>query len=88
MTIEDALSRFAGGVVVHLSEEDAHLLEPLRAAVQRHRGKSPLYLHVTGADGKVRRLRAGADHSIAISEPFAREVDQLLGRGRVRLARI
>ena len=88
MTIESALARFAGGIVVHLGEEDAHLLPSLRDAVERHRGRSPLYLHVTGSDGKVRRLRAGPEMSIAISEPFAREVDQLLGRGRVRLARI
>jgi DNA polymerase-3 subunit alpha len=88
MTIEGALSRFAGGVVVHLSQEDSHLLQPLRDAVQRHRGKSPLFLHVTGSDGKIRRMRAGAEMSISISEPFAREVDRLLGRGRVRLARI
>jgi DNA polymerase-3 subunit alpha len=88
MTIEAALSRFAGGIVVHVSQADAHLLQPLHDVVQRHRGRSPLYLHVTGSDGRVRRLRTGADMSIAISEPFAREVDQLLGRGRVRLARI
>jgi DNA polymerase-3 subunit alpha len=88
MSIEAALARFAGGVVVHVSEEDAHLLEPLRATVQRHRGKSPLFLHVTGSDGRVRRLRAGAEHGVAISESLARDIDQLLGRGRVRLAKI
>jgi DNA polymerase-3 subunit alpha len=88
MTVESALARFAGGVVVHLSKEDEHLLEPLRATVRRHRGKSPLFLHITGDDGKTRRLRAGPEHGIAISESFAREVDQLLGRGRVRLGKI
>jgi DNA polymerase-3 subunit alpha len=88
MTVESALSRFAGGIVVHIGQEDVHLLQPLRDVVQRHRGKSPLFLHVTGGDGKVRRMRAGADMNIAISEPFAREVDRILGRGRVRLARI
>jgi DNA polymerase-3 subunit alpha len=88
MTIESALARFAGGIVVHLGQEDAHLLPSLRETVQKHRGKSPLYLHVTGGDGKVRRLRASPEMSVAISEPFAREVDRILGRGRVRLARI
>jgi len=88
MTIESALARFAGGIIVHVAEEDAHLLEPLRDVIRRHRGRSPLYLHVTGGDGRVRRMRAGPELSVAISEPFAREVDQILGRGRVRLARI
>jgi DNA polymerase-3 subunit alpha len=88
MTIESALSRFAGGIVVHLSEDDASLLQPLFDVVQRHRGRSPLYLHVTGGDGRMRKLRTGADMNVAISEAFARDVDQLLGRGRVRLARI
>jgi DNA polymerase-3 subunit alpha len=88
MTIESALARFAGGIIVHVAEDDAHLLEPLRDVIRRHRGRSPLYLHVTGSDGRVRRMRAGPEMSVAISEPFAREVDQILGRGRVRLARI
>ena len=87
-SVDDALARFAGCVVVRLGTEDAHLLPGLRAAVERHRGKSPLYLQVTGEDGRSRRIRAGGDLSIEISERFAREIDGLLGRGRLRLARI
>jgi DNA polymerase III alpha subunit len=87
-TIDEALARFAGCVVLHLGTEDAHLLPGLRAAVERHRGKSPLYLQVTGEDGKSRRIRAGGELCIEISERFAREIDGLLGRGRVRLARL
>ena len=87
-TVDEALARFAGCVVVRLGSGDAHLLPGLRAAVERHRGKSPLYLQVTGEDGRDRRIRAAGDLSIEISERFAREIDGLLGRGRVRLARI
>jgi len=87
-TVDEALARFVGCVVVRIGAEDAHLLPGLRAAVERHRGKSPLYLQVTGEDGRNRRIRAGGDLSIEISERFAREIDGLLGRGRLRLARI
>jgi DNA polymerase-3 subunit alpha len=87
-TVDEALVRFAGCVVVRLGAEDAHLLPGLRAAIERHRGRSPLYLQVTGEDGRSRRIRAGGDLSIEISERFAREIDGLLGRGRLGLARI
>ncbi|MFN0009423.1 MAG: DNA polymerase III subunit alpha [Planctomycetota bacterium] len=87
-TVDEALARFVGCVVVRIGTEDAHLLPGLRSAVERHRGKSPLYLQVTGEDGRSRRIRAGGELSIEISERFAREIDGLLGRGRLRLARI
>jgi DNA polymerase III alpha subunit len=87
-TVDEALARFVGCVVVRLGREDAHLLPGLRAAVERHRGKSPLFLQVTGEDGQSRCIRAGGELSIEISERFAREIDGLLGRGRLRLARI
>jgi hypothetical protein len=43
---------------------------------------------VTGDDGGNRKIRAGSDLSIEISERFAREVDAVLGAGRVRVARM
>jgi len=88
LTIEEAIARFAGGVVVALEEGDAHLLDQLRVMIGRHRGARPVYLSVRGADGRVRRVKAGPEWSVSISEPFAKEVDQLLGRGRMRLARV
>ena len=85
---EAALSNFQGGVVVHLNPEDEPRLPALIEILEQHRGKQPLYLQVTGSDGKSRRVRAGKQRDVSISEEFAREVDELLGRGRVRLARI
>jgi DNA polymerase-3 subunit alpha len=87
-TVEDALARFQGGVVVRIEPEDEHLLADLRRIVAAHRGRSPLYLQVTGQDGRTRRVRAGGELRVAISERFAREVNALLGQGRVRLARL
>ncbi|HEV8111265.1 MAG TPA: DNA polymerase III subunit alpha [Planctomycetota bacterium] len=88
LTLDEALARFAGCVVVKIGSDDAHLLPGLRAVIERHRGKSPLYLQVTGDDGGNRKIRAGSDLSIEISERFAREVDAVLGAGRVRVARM
>jgi DNA polymerase-3 subunit alpha len=87
LTVDEALARFAGCVVVRIAKEDAELLPGLRAAIAKHRGKSPLYLQVTGEDGAQRRVRAGNDLGVSISEGFAREIDALLGRGRVSVAR-
>ena len=87
-TVEEALGRFQGGVVVNVAPEDEHLLPDLRRLVDGHKGRAPLYLQVQGQDGRTRRVRAGGDCRVAISERFAQEVDALLGKGRVRLARV
>ena len=88
LTVEEALARFQGGIVVAVEETDGHLLDDLKRMIGRHKGARPVYLSVRGADGRVRRIKAGPEWSVSISEPFAKEVDQLLGRGRVRLARV
>ena len=88
MTVEEAIARFQGGIVVALEETDAHLLDELQRTMQRHKGGRPVFLSVRGGDGRVRRVRAGNEWNVTISEPFAREVDALLGKGRVRLARV
>ena len=87
LTVEEALARFQGSILVQLAPGDSERLPALRETIARHRGKSPLYLQVEGLDGRTRRLRAGSDWGVRISEQFALEVDSLLGRGRVRLAR-
>ncbi len=87
MTIEDALKRFEGGLVVQVTPEDAELLPQLRDALKRHPGKRPVYLMVTGSDGHVRRVRLG-ETRVEINAALAQEVDSLLGRSRVRLARL
>ena len=88
LTVEEALARFQGGVLVQLAPEDEGLLENLRAIVGRYKGRNPFYLQVTGRDGKMRRVRASPDWRVSISENFARDIDTLLGRGRVKLARL
>jgi DNA polymerase-3 subunit alpha len=88
MTIEDALRRFEGGLVVHIEPEDQGLLVQLKATLEQHKGKRPLYLTVKGTDGHVRRVRAGGDLRVDINAELTEEVDRLLGRGRVKLARM
>ncbi len=87
-TIEEALGRFQGGVVVNVAPEDEHLLPDLRRMLDGHKGRAPFYLQVQGLDGRTRRVRAGGDCRVAISERFAADVDTLLGKGRVHLARV
>ncbi len=88
LTVDEALARFDGGIVVHLSEGDAVFLPELQEIVQRHRGSRPLYLQVAGGDGRTRRVRAGGNFGVAISAEFARDIDRVLGNGRVRLAKM
>jgi DNA polymerase-3 subunit alpha len=88
LSVEEAIARFQGGIVLAVEEADTHLLEQLQQTIARHRGGRPVFLSVRGADGRVRRIKAGNEWNVSISEPFAREVDALLGRGRVRLARV
>jgi DNA polymerase-3 subunit alpha len=87
-TLDEALARFAGCVVVKVGTQDAEVLPNLRAVIEKHRGKSPLYLQVTGEDGATRRVRAGSGLGVSISEGFAREIDAVLGKGRVSVARM
>ncbi len=88
LTIQDALARFDGGLVIHIKPEDTPLLPKLEAALREHRGKQPLYFQVTGDDGNSRRVRAGDSWSVAISGDLAAKVDEILGRGRVGMARV
>ncbi len=88
LTIEEALSRFEGGLMIHVTPEDAGVLPRLEAALRSHPGKQPVYFQVTGSDGNSRRIRAGNEWSVAISNDLATQVDELLGKGRVRMARV
>ena len=86
MSVEDALKRFEGGLVVQVGPEDAPQLAALRSTLQRHPGKRPLFLLITGDDGHMRRVRA--ELCVDINATLAEEVDRLLGKSRVRLARL
>ncbi|MCC7011968.1 MAG: DNA polymerase III subunit alpha [Planctomycetes bacterium] len=88
LLVEEALSRFEGGVIVHLEPEDAGLLNPLRDTLLKFQGRRPLYFQVRGGDGALRRVRAGNNFRVNISAELAEQVDRILGKGRVRLARM
>jgi hypothetical protein len=47
-----------------------------------------VYFQVRGNDGALRRVRAGSNFRVHISAELAERVDELLGKGRVRLARM
>ncbi len=88
LSVDEALRRFEGGLLVEIEPEDSERLAVLKEIVARHRGRRPLYLRVRGADGRIRRVRAGSDMNVDINPELAREVDALLGRGRVHLVRV
>ncbi len=85
--VDDAIARFEGGIMVDLQQEDAQRLEALREILQAHRGQRSLHFRVEGADKIKRRIRAGSDSRVAITAELANQIDALLGRGRVHLAR-
>ncbi|MBM3977920.1 MAG: DNA polymerase III subunit alpha [Planctomycetes bacterium] len=86
-TIEATLKRFDGSVWIYVTPEDEGQIERLFEVLERHRGGRPLYLQVLGADGRVRPVRADPKLGVGLSAELARDVDALLGRGRMRLAR-
>ena len=87
MTVEDALGRFEGSLVIGLEPMDLPLLPKLKALIDKHPGERPLYLRVTGRDGKKRRIRTNSNSNVAISAELAQEIDHILGKGRAHLAR-
>lgn len=87
-TVEDALARFDGGVVILLEPDDRPRLEDLKSAIDEHPGTTPVFLQVTGSDGHTRRVRAAGQIRVKVCEDLAQRVDGLLGQGRVRLARM
>jgi DNA polymerase-3 subunit alpha len=88
MDLENALIRFSGGLVIHLSHQDQSKVPDLLTLVEQNRGKNRLFLEIEGSDGHRRRIRAGERHTVQISATLAQEIDRLLGRGRARLARV
>ena len=87
-SVEQALQRFDGGILIRVEPGDRPNLARLREVVASHKGKNRLYLQVVGEDGSLRRVRVPATSGVSISAEFAEEVDELLGRGRVQLARM
>ena len=88
LDVDEALARFDGGVVIRLEPQDRPVLPKLRELLEGNKGKNRLYLQVLGDDGHLRRVRIGGTTRVAIGADFARDVDAVLGRGRLRLARM
>ena len=53
LTIEEALLRFEGGLVVHVEPEDHELLPRLKQTLLAHKGPRPVYLTVRGRDANL-----------------------------------
>jgi DNA polymerase-3 subunit alpha len=88
LTLEEALERFEGGLVVHLDPVDRERLPTLCEALRAHRGKRRLFFVVNGADGRRRRVRASEAQGVRISADLVRDVGAALDApGRVQLAR-
>jgi len=87
-TLDRALEHFQGGLQLSIDRSDEGLLPRLRQTLGAHRGASPLFLQVRGSDGSTRRVRAGRQLSVAITERLALELTELLGEGRVGLVRV
>jgi DNA polymerase-3 subunit alpha len=85
-SIEEALERFDGGMVVTLEPRHDNLLESVRTALKRHPGNRPLFLRVKGADGSNACIRPNL--RVALRPELAEELAGILGAGSVHLARL
>jgi len=88
MSLSDALSRFRGGLELRVNPADKGKLDELKNLCEERKGESPLFLQVMGDDGRTRRVRAGRDRGVAITEELASELCELLGHDRVGIVRI
>lgn len=88
LPVEAAVARFRGALVIGVDGRDEQKLAELANLVRGMKGTSPLFLDVEGQDGRLRRVRCPKELSVKLEPSFLREVESLLGPGRVRLARI
>ena len=88
MSLSDALSRFTGGLELRVDPSDEPKLEELSHTCARHKGNRPLYFQALGEDGLTRRVRAGRDRGVTITEDLANELTELLGHDRVGIVRV
>jgi DNA polymerase-3 subunit alpha len=88
MDVDTAIERFEGALMLNLRPEDRPRLPELGQLLERHRGPRRVFFEVQGDDGRTRRLRSAERMGVRIDASLAREIEQLLGRGRAKLARI
>ena len=88
LSVDEAIARFEGDVVLRLEPQDRSKLGALAELLERHQGNRRLRLSVLGEDQQLRRVRLhGARAGVALSAELARELDDSLGTGRLRLVR-
>jgi DNA polymerase-3 subunit alpha len=89
LSLEEALERFEGGLVIRVGPGDRPALKPLTEVLRAQRGERRIFLEVEGEDGVHRRVRASQEQGVRISSALVRELDAVLGEpGRVQLARM
>ncbi|MHC4261398.1 MAG: DNA polymerase III subunit alpha [Planctomycetota bacterium] len=87
LTVEDAIGRFEGALVIKLDPTDEHRLGDLKQLVGGRSGANALYFDVEGSDGRTRRVRAPRN-GVELDPELIRALDDLLEPGRCSLARI
>ncbi|MBN1343503.1 MAG: hypothetical protein JXQ73_12520, partial [Phycisphaerae bacterium] len=83
--IEDAADRLSQWAMIRLRcvGIEERLLQQLQAACTKHPGPTPLYLHLTKADGIQVSIRSKVPPCVKPDEAFVREIGELLGQGHV-----
>jgi hypothetical protein len=82
-----AARRLCQTVVIKLEngKVDAALFQRLRGVLEAHRGGCEIVLQLETRDGRGARIRVGRELFVAYSAELRREIDDLLGPGRVQL---
>ncbi len=88
MSLKEALARFQGGIELRVDPKDRPKLALIKETCERHKGQNPLFLQTEGDDGLTRRIRAGRDKGITITEELANELCEILGHDRVGIVRV
>ncbi|MGK0484128.1 MAG: DNA polymerase-3 subunit alpha, partial [Planctomycetota bacterium] len=88
MSLKDALARFQGGIELRVDPKDRAKLAVIKETCDRHKGQNPLFLQTEGDDGLTRRIRAGREKGIMITEELANELCEILGHDRVGIVRV
>jgi DNA polymerase-3 subunit alpha len=86
--LEEAPRRLAGALVLRLDANatSPDCFESLSELLRARPGKSPVFLEIWGDDGLRVRMRAGDEFCVACDAQLARQVEALIGEGRVTIA--
>lgn len=87
MSLEEAPRELAATLLVRLAADrhDEATVDALARILRSRPGKSPVYLEISGEDGLRARLKVGDAFAVACDQDLARQLEELLGSGRVTL---